>query len=438
MLAGAQAPNEQNIWSLEDSLRELGFLATTAGMKPVGTLSQKLRQVNPAYYLGKGKVEELIDLRRRLGYDVVVVDDELSPSQLRNLENAVNVPVIDRTALILIIFAQRAQTREGQLQVALAQYEYLLPRLTGQWTHLERQTGESATRGGMGETQLEVDRRKVRERIADLKRRLERVREHRAQYRKRRARSGIPVVALVGYTNAGKSTLFNRLTAAGVLAEDKLFATLDPTTRCVRLPGGRVVLLSDTVGFIQKLPTSVVAAFRATLEELSQADVLLHVLDVTHPQAFEQGRAVSEVLEELELDDKPVITVLNKTDRIVSQDITANGAVEPEEEGLRQTLMDLSRVYPRGVPVSAVRGWGIERLLSEVETVLQENWVHVSVDIPYGEERLVDLFHKRGNIERETFEAHGTHLDGRLPVHIAERFRPYERVNGRTRASSRR
>ena len=426
------------MWSLEDSINELGFLATTAGMNPVSAITQRLKQIHPAYYLGKGKVEELNKLRQETPYDVVVVDDELSPSQLRNLEHAVDGPVIDRTALILTIFANRAQTREGQLQVLLAQYEYLLPRLTGQWTHLERQTGDSATRGGMGETQLEVDRRRVRERIADLKRRLERVREHRAQYRKRRAGSGLPVVALVGYTNAGKSTLFNRLTSAGVLAEDKLFATLDPTTRRVTLPGGQVALISDTVGFIQKLPTSVVAAFRATLEELSQADVLIHVLDITHPQAYEQSQAVNDTLEELELDGKPIVTALNKVDQAVSEDVAADGDGLASERELRETLQSLCEVYPRGVTTSAVRGWGIERLLAEVESVLEEEWVRISVDIPYGQDGLVALFHKRGNIDKEQFEAEGTHLEGTLPHQLVERFRPYERQRGRQRAGARR
>lgn len=424
LLVGAEPPEGAGLWSLEDSLRELGFLAETAGLETVGAVTQKIKRVNPAHYLGKGKVEELVELRAEKGFDLVLVDDELTSSQLRNLEQALGCPIVDRTALILRIFAQRARTREGQLQVQLAQYEYLLTRLAGQWTHLERQTGGLATRGGPGETQLETDRRITRERIADLKRRLEGVRQHRAQYRKRRARAGLPVVVLVGYTNAGKSTLFNTLTTASVLAEDRLFATLDPTTRRLELPGGKVALVSDTVGFIQKLPTSVVAAFRATLEELAEADLLVHVLDITHPQAYEQSAAVTEVLADMGLHEKPIVTALNKIDQAVSTDVEQEKG-PPDEADLRQTLRDLTGVYPHGVAVSAVRGWGLERLLAEISTVLEERWVNVSVDIPYGEDKLVALFHERGNVEEEAFRPEGTHMRGKLPKQLAERFRRF-------------
>ncbi|MHB1004378.1 MAG: GTPase HflX [Chloroflexota bacterium] len=425
ILVGAEAPERGGLLSLEDSLAELRFLAETAGLRPLGTLTQRLKQVSGAHYIGKGKVEELLRLKTELGFELVLVDDELTPSQLRNLEREMGCPIVDRTALILRIFAARAQTREGQLQVQLAQYQYLLTRLAGQWTHLERQTGGLSTRGGPGETQLEVDRRITRERIADLKKRLEGVRQHRAQYRKRRARAGLPVVALVGYTNAGKSTLFNVLTSSDVLAENKLFATLDPTTRRVNLPGGQVVLLSDTVGFIQKLPTSVVAAFRATLEELAEADVLLHVIDITHPQAYEQGVAVGEVLVEMGLQDKPLVTALNKIDRAVSTDLFDVEALEDEGD-IRQTLNDLSGVYPHAVAVSAERGWGLDRLRAELENVLGDRWVSLSVEIPYGEEQLVALFHERGNVEEEAFKPEGTHMKGRLPRQLAERFRRFQ------------
>ncbi|MHB1131484.1 MAG: GTPase HflX [Chloroflexota bacterium] len=429
LLVGAQAPEQQGIWSIEDSLNELSFLAQTAGIEPVGRATQRLKQVNPAHYLGKGKVEELVELKDELQYDVVLVDDELAPTQLRNLEREVGVPVIDRTALILLIFADRAHTKEGQLQVELAQYQYLLPRLAGQWTHLERQTGGLATRGGPGETQLETDRRMVRERIAELKKRLEGVRQHRAQYRKRRESAGLPVVALVGYTNAGKSTLFNALTTSSVLAENKLFATLDPTTRKVRLQGGQEVLFSDTVGFIQKLPASVVAAFRATLEELENADLLLHVVDITHAQAYEQSQAVNAVLDELELNDKPVVTALNKVDQAVSRDPGVEPVVERDAE-IRQTLLDLSGVYPHGVLISARRGWGLERLLSVLGEVLEERWVELSVEIPYGRDELVALFHERGSVEEETYRPEGTRVRGKLPQHLAERYRTFSKGGG--------
>ncbi len=278
-------------WNSESSLDELAQLAGTAGAVVVGRTIQRLDSPNPATYIGKGKLAEIIALRPQLDYDLVIFDDELSPSQQRNLEDALKVKVLDRTALILDIFARRARTREGALQVELAQHEYLLPRLAGQWSHLERLGGGIGTRGP-GETQLETDRRLIRNRISRLKAQLEQVRRHRALYRARRAKQGVPVVALVGYTNAGKSTLMNALSGAGVLAENRLFATLDPVTRKVGLPGGGFFLLTDTVGFIQKLPTQLVAAFRATLEELADADLLLHVVDITHPDAAEQAETV--------------------------------------------------------------------------------------------------------------------------------------------------
>src|SRR5579883_651833 len=302
-------------WSTQSSLDELAQLAETAGAKVVGRTIQRLDQPNPATYIGKGKVQEVGAERGDCGYTLVIFDDELTPSQQRNLEELLKVKVIDRTALILDIFARRAQTREARLQVELAQLEYLLPRLAGQWSHLERLGGGIGTRGP-GETQIETDRRLIRDRIARLKAQIEEVRTHRALYRRRRARQGAQVAALVGYTNAGKSTLMNALSGAGVLAENRLFATLDPVTRRVRLPDGRQVLLTDTVGFIQKLPTALVAAFRATLEELGDAALLLHVVDITDPNAAEQAEAVEATLQALDLAEKPRITVLNKVDRL--------------------------------------------------------------------------------------------------------------------------
>ncbi len=293
-------------------------------------------------------------------------DDELSPNQQRNLEDALGVKVLDRTALILDIFARRARTREGRLQVELAQYQYLLPRLAGQWSHLERLEGAIGTRGP-GETQLETDRRLVRDRIARLKREIEAVRRQRALYRRRRERAGVPVVALVGYTNAGKSTLMRALSGADVFTEDKLFATLDPLTRRVKLSERRSVLLSDTVGFIQKLPAQLVAAFRATLEELSAADVLAHVVDITHPDAAQQGETVLETLRELELAGKPVVTALNKVDLLTRRNgDPIRGLVE-----LREQRASLSYERPDALLISAQNGWGLDELRQRIELVLE-------------------------------------------------------------------
>jgi len=300
-------------WRSESSLEELALLAVTAGARVVGRTVQRLVRRDPATYIGKGKVEEVASQRFDLGYSTVIFDDELSPSQQRNLEEALKVKVLDRTALILDIFAQHARTREGRLQVELAQHEYILPRLRGQWSHLERLEGRIGTRGP-GETQLETDRRLIRDKIRNLKRQIEQVRQQRALHRRRRARQGIPVVSLVGYTNAGKSTLMHALSGADVLVEDRLFATLDPVTRRIRLPSGATALLTDTVGFIQKLPTQLVAAFRATLEELEEATLLLHVVDITHPDAEEQARTVEHTLADLGLAERPRLTVLNKID----------------------------------------------------------------------------------------------------------------------------
>src|SRR5207253_6657730 len=288
----------------------------TAGAEVVGRAVQRLGSPNSAHYIGKGKLEEVIAERQATDYTMVVFDDELSPSQQRNLENALGVKVLDRTALIIDIFASRARTREARLQVELAQCQYLLPRLAGQWSHLERLEGRIGTRGP-GETQLETDRRLVRNKISRLKREIERMRSQRALHRRQRANQGIPVVSLVGYTNAGKSTLMRALSGAEVLVQDRLFATLDPVTRRIRLPLGGFALLTDTVGFIQKLPTQLVAAFRATLEELEEATLLLHVVDITHPDAEEQVHTVEATLKELGLADRPRVTALNKVDLLV-------------------------------------------------------------------------------------------------------------------------
>jgi GTPase len=363
----AVEPKQGAAWTTQSSLDELAQLAETAQAQVVGRTLQRLDRPNPASYIGKGKLEEIVALHQELPYDVVIFDDELSPSQQRNLEDALKTKVIDRTALILDIFAGRARTREGRLQVELAQHEYLLPRLAGQWSHLERLGGGIGTRGP-GESQLETDRRLIRRRIARLRDQIEEVRRHRQLYRRRRAKQGVRVVALVGYTNAGKSTLMNTLSGAGVLAEDRLFATLDPITRRVELPGGDHFLLTDTVGFIQKLPTQLVAAFRATLEELSDADLLLHVVDITHPSAAEQAQTVEETLVELDVADKPRLTLLNKVDLLERPD---GRAVESLDD-LDELRLELARTRPDALLISGERGWGLDALLSRIDDALHD------------------------------------------------------------------
>jgi GTP-binding protein HflX len=404
---------------VEDSLAELAQLARTAEVKVVGQTYQRLGSINPATLIGKGKVKELIEVHQELDYDVLIFDDELSPRQQRNLEEALgeDVKVLDRTALILDIFAHHAHTHEGALQVELAQYEYRLPRLTRQWTHLARQAGGGAARGGTtgvglrgpGETQLETDRREIGRRIARLKRELEQVRTHRRSYRRRRRKAAIPVVSIVGYTNAGKSTLLNAISDANVLVEDKLFATLDPTTRRVTLPEGREALFTDTVGFIQKLPTTLVAAFRATLEEVTEADLLLHVVDITHPNALEQSRAVEATLVEIEATGKPVVGVLNKIDKL----------------GNPSLIQELVAEFPNSLAISARERLGLTELLGHVETVLNQEWVYITVCIPYRESGMVSLFHQQGTVDREEHGKEGTILAGRLPARYLETFRRY-------------
>ena len=323
MLVGVAIKGERTLWPLDDSLSELAQLASTADANVVAVISQNLERRVPTY-LGKGKIAELKELREAIDFDTIICDDELTPTQQRNLEEAfakapgpggelTDVKVIDRAALIIDVFARHARSREGQLQVELAQAEYLLPRLAGQWSHLERLGGGIGTRGP-GETQIETDRRLATRRIQQLKGDLERVRRARAQHRRQRQRAGIAVVSLVGYTNAGKSTLLNALGKAGVVTRDQLFSTLDPVTRRVRLPDGSTLLLTDTVGFIQKLPTTLVAAFRATLEELEEASVLLHVVDISHVNAPEHVSVVEDVLQDLKVQDKPRVLALNKAD----------------------------------------------------------------------------------------------------------------------------
>jgi GTP-binding protein HflX len=419
ILVGAQVDSAKSPWRVEDSLRELALLADTAGVDVVGTISQRLDQPFPKFYIGPGKVKEVAALREQTGAGLVIFDDELSPSQNRNLEEELQVGVLDRTALILDIFAQHARTHEGRLQVELAQYQYLLPRLRRQWTHLERQagTGGGTSAGGVvglrgpGETQLEIDRRLIDRRIAWLKEQLADVHRHRELYRKRRRQSGVPVVALVGYTNAGKSTLLNALSGADVYAANQLFATLDPTTRQVALPGGQEILLTDTVGFIQKLPTQLVAAFRATLEEINEADLLLHVVDLTHPNAEEHAQTVERTLVELGVAKRPTLTVLNKVDLMEG--------VGPDAVADLVTEMGLPGDF---VAVSAQRGWGLDALRARIERGLADAMVAIDALIPYQRNDLVSLLHKRGVVEQQEYADEGTHIHGRIPRELAGQY----------------
>jgi len=408
---------------LSDSLEELALLARTAGAEVVGTLTQRAERLSPSHLVGKGKLEELIALKDELKCDLVIFDEDLTPTQQRNLDEALGVKVLDRTSLILDIFAKRAQTHEGRLQVELAQNEYLLPRLAGMWKHLERLGGGIGTRGP-GEKQLEYDRRAIEARIRRLKEEIEEVRRHRARYRKRRAVTGMPVVALVGYTNAGKSTLFNALSHAGVFVEDTLFATLDPTTRRVKLPNNQEVLFSDTVGFIQKLPPTVVAAFKATLEELSEASILLHVVDITHPNAAEQAQTVDGILDELGLAQKLKIVAINKIDRMVEAlGISGEAAVDHCMERIGSEAGPV-------MAISAAKGWGLDRLLALISRVLGERMIPIRAHIPYTAADLVNLFHRYGTVEHEEHIPSGTLIKGKIPEHLEPEFRDHIASNG--------
>ena len=421
-LVGVDIRSQEKLLTIDDSLEELALLARTASLNVVGQITQHLDQPNVQTFIGPGKLEEVRALVEETQADVILFDDELSPRHLRELEKIIGdrVRILDRTALILDIFAMHANTNEGALQVELAQYEYRLPRLTRAWTHLARQAGGGGGRSGgvggvglrgPGETQLEVDRREIRRRIAHLKLQIEKVRTHRQQYRARRRKSQIPVVALVGYTNAGKSTLINRLSNSSVYVADQLFATLDPTTRRVELPGGHMALITDTVGFIQKLPTALVAAFQATLEEIGEADLLLHVIDVTHPNAQEQARAVHQTLAEIEATNIPVLTALNKIDRLADPQNAMN-------------LMDDR--FPNSVGISALKGLGLEELLLKINEHLFETFSPISVFLPYREGNLIALLHEQGKIEHEEHVHGGVEIHGKIPGRLLARYAEFD------------
>lgn len=434
-MIGIEIKGKPGAFAIQDSMNELERLAETDGLSIVGQAIQKLDRINPATMIGKGKLHEIVELRNDLQYDMLIFNDELAPNQQREIEEAFDgedIKIIDRTALILDIFAQHARTREGSLQVELAQYEYRLPRLTRMWTHLGRLTGGAAGRGGNGgvglrgpgERQLELDRREIRSRIAHLKSEIERVRKQRGEQRRKRQREGIPVISIVGYTNAGKSTLLNSLTNSDVYVADQLFATLDPTTRRVKLPGGQEVLFSDTVGFIEKLPTQLIAAFRATLEEITESNVLLHIVDITHPNAAEQVGAVEETLEELEANDKPVVMAFNKVDVLLLHKNKGDGGDEQED-----VLGEWMRDYPEAVVISAQKPTGLDKLLARVEDALVSDLIDIHVRIPYSATELVNIFHRKGMVESEDYSPKGTVMRGKIPRALEREFRDY-RVSG--------
>lgn len=390
---------------VRESLAELAELAETAGTELVGEGVQKLDSPAPATFIGKGKANEFAEHCRTEKVDVVIFDDELSPAQSRNLEKIFGCKVMDRTALILEIFSQRARTREGKLQIELAQLEYLLPRLTRFWTHLSRQRGSTGSIGGEGESQLEADRRKIQERIDKISSELDIVRRQRETQRAGRQRANWPLASIVGYTNAGKSTLLNRLTRAGVLAEDKLFATLDPTTRRLKLPTNQNVLLTDTVGFIRKLPHGLVEAFKATLEEVVQADLLVHVVDISHPLAHEQIEAVNTVLLEIGAAEKPVLMVFNKVDRLAG--------------GLPAALHDR---FPQAVSISARTGQGLDGLLAELGTQLRPIREFLDLKVPLEQPAVIARLHAVGQVLESRYTGKNARFKVRIPPHLVGEF----------------
>ncbi len=407
-LIGAQF-RSHSAWEIKDSLEELAQLATTAGATIVGDGFQKLDSPHAGTFIGKGKAEDFAEQCKIDEVDTVIFDEELSPGQARNLERIFECKILDRTSLILDIFAQRAQTREGKLQVELAQLKYLLPRLTRFWTHLSRQKGGIGMRGGDGESQLEVDRRKGSERIQKLTEELEQVRRQRLIQRSGRKRHLWPLASIVGSTNAGKSTLLNSLTGTNVLAEDKLFATLDPTTRRLRLPTNQNVLISDTVGFIRKLPHRLVEAFKATLEEVVEADLLIHVTDLSHPQVDDQIKAVNEVLAEIKAHDKPCMMVFNKVDQVESQ-----GIVEHYLES-----------HQPSVAISARHQEGFDAFYAELGRQLKPIRSSLQLRIPIDQTEIMSRLYEIGQVEERDYKDDYAHFKVRIPPHCEHDFEPY-------------
>lgn len=403
---------------VEDHLEELRSLVATLGVEVVGSETVRLQRPSPQFLIGKGRAEDLRGKLEALDVDLLIFDDDLSPPQQHLWESKTKIAVIDRRKVIIDIFAQRAQTREARLQIELASLVYMLPRLKRAWTHLERQRGGGGFIGGAGEAQIEIDRRLVRDRIAKVKRELVSVRKHRDTTRKRRESEDIPTAALVGYTNSGKSTLLNRLTEAGVLTEDKLFATLDPTTRRITLPNNQGMLLTDTVGFIRKLPHTLVDAFRSTLEEAVKSDILLHVVDVSHPQAEEQLDVTRKVLEELGAKDRKAVLVLNKTDLL-------GGGGESAEEQLRAAAARLDGWCEYVIPVSAHRGDGIGQLLDALAAMVAPGLADIHVRIPSSRYDVVSELFREGEVLEQRYDDSEVLMHVLLPVRSVARVEQY-------------